>query len=205
MVPRQLNLADAVLLTRIANSWARALAITPLKSRAQKWDEVVRVNQEYPLVGLKAIAEARGSRSSVFRFMYMSGESAPRDSSKKPAVMGDYLLMRVCHAVSSLACPSTLMFSQGETENQVLTFAAEHKDAGFEACVAKPGLITSAGSPLKTMFITAASWVGASKVDVSECVAAMIDQVMNGFEKDPLANADLVTLGRKVLERDGKP
>jgi hypothetical protein len=51
------------------------------------------------------------------------------------------------------------------------------------------------------MLITAISWVGASKVDVSECVAAMIDQVINGFEKEPLANADLVTIGREVLER----
>jgi hypothetical protein len=200
-----MNLADTVLLTRITNSPVRTLAITPTKSLAHKWDEVVRVNQEYPLVGLKAIAEARGSRSSAIRFMYMSGEAAPRDLSKKPAIMGDYVLMRVCHAVSSLACPSTLMFSQGETENEVLAFAAEHKDAGFEACVAKPGLITSAESPLKKMFITAVSWLGASKVDVSECVAAMIDQVMNGFEKDPLVNADLVALGREVLERDVKP
>jgi hypothetical protein len=73
----------------------RALAITPLRSRAQKWEEVVRVNQEYPLVGFKAIAEARGSRSSPFRFMYMSGEGIPRDLSKKPKYMADYLLMRV--------------------------------------------------------------------------------------------------------------
>lgn len=73
----------------------RALAITPLKSRAQQWDEVVRVNQEYTLAGLEAITDARGTRSSVFRFMYMSGDGAPRDQSKKPAYMGDYLLMRV--------------------------------------------------------------------------------------------------------------
>ena len=67
-----------------------------MKSRAQQWDAVVRVNKEYTLAGLQAIGEARGTRSSVFRFMYMSGDGVPRDQSKKPAVMGDYMLMRVC-------------------------------------------------------------------------------------------------------------
>ena len=87
---------------RLANLLTRALAITPLKSRAQKWDDVVQVNQEYPLVALRAIAEARGSRSSAFRFMYVSGEGASRDPSKKPAYMCEYLLMRVCNTLSSL-------------------------------------------------------------------------------------------------------
>jgi len=73
----------------------RTLAITPLKSLSHKWDEVVRVCQEYPLYGLKAMAEARGSRTKPFRFMYMSGDGAPRDMSKKPVVLRDYLLMRV--------------------------------------------------------------------------------------------------------------
>jgi hypothetical protein len=93
---------------------------------------------------------------------------------------------------------------QGETENQVLAFAAEHKDTGLEACVAKPGLISSPGAPLKNIFITAASWVGARTIDVSECAAAMIDQVMHGFEKDPLSNADLVRLGQEALEKESK-
>lgn len=86
----------------------------------------------------------------------------------------------------------------------MLAFAAEYEDTGFEACVAKPGLISSPGTPMKNIFITAANWAGIPKVELSECAAAMIDQVMNGFEKDPLNNADLIRLGRKALERDGK-
>jgi hypothetical protein len=58
---------------------------------------------------------------------------------------------------------------------------------------------------MKKALITAASWVGVSKLDVTECVAAMIDQVMNGFEKDLLTNAELVTLGQKALEGEEKP
>jgi hypothetical protein len=86
----------------------------------------------------------------------------------------------------------------------VLAFAEEHKDAGWQACVAKPGLISSPETSVKNILITTVSWLGASKVDVRECAAAMIDQVVNGFEKDPLTNADLVRLGREVLERDAK-
>lgn len=73
----------------------RTLAITPTKSRFQQWDEVQRVNRDYTLAGLQAIAEARRSRNSSFRFLYMSGLTVPRDMSKKPMVHGDYLLLRV--------------------------------------------------------------------------------------------------------------
>lgn len=37
-----------------------------------------------------------------------------------------------------------LSIFQGETENRVLAFAADYKDA-LEVCVAKPGLITALG------------------------------------------------------------
>lgn len=44
------------------------------------------------------MADARGSRTSTFRFMYMSGPGISRDSTKKPLYMGDYMVMRVsCH------------------------------------------------------------------------------------------------------------
>lgn len=37
-------------------------------------------------------------------------------------------------------------------------------------------------------------------VTVTEFSAAMIDQVVNGFEKEPLMNEDLVRIGRRVLK-----
>lgn len=83
-------------------------------------------------------------------------------------------------------------------ERQVLAFAAEHNDSGFEACVAKPGLISRPGEWSNTA-ITVWGWVGGSRVGVSECAAAMIEQVLNGFEKEPLHNVDLVRLGQEAL------
>ncbi|KAF2104704.1 hypothetical protein NA57DRAFT_70912 [Rhizodiscina lignyota] len=86
---------------------------------------------------------------------------------------------------------STLAKLPGETENQVLAFAEEHK---IEACVAKPGIITApwrAENPAMAKF---------PKIDVSEVAAAMIDQVLNGFEKEPLWNEDLLRIGQRVLK-----
>lgn len=88
---------------------------------------------------------------------------------------------------------------QGETENQVLAFAAEHKGA-MEACVAKPGMITAPGQYLKTAFATVMKYAMAlPNVDVSEISAAMLHEVVHGFEKEPLANDDLVRIGRMAL------
>jgi len=95
MVTKLLNCSFHAVLDLHGLVFYRTLAITPLKALSHKWDEVVRVCQEYPLYGLKAMAEARGSRSKTFRIMYMSGEGTPRDMSKKPVLLRDYLLMRV--------------------------------------------------------------------------------------------------------------
>jgi hypothetical protein len=196
------NPEHTLLLIHSADFLRRAMAITPLKSRNHPWDEVVRVCQEYTLSGLKAIVEARGSRGSPFRFLYVSGDGTPRDG-KKPSYMGDYLLMRVCEAfrVSRGLCILTMY--QGDTELKVLAFGAEHRDSGLEVCVAKPGvIITPNDSVFRSAFATTARLAGFPKIKVSECAAAMIDQVIIGFEKDPLMNADLVRLGTKALGDD---
>lgn len=44
---------------------------------------------------LEAIVEARKSCRSTFRFIYVSGIGVPRDLSKKPKFMSDYVLVRV--------------------------------------------------------------------------------------------------------------
>jgi hypothetical protein len=73
-----------------------------------------------------------------------------------------------------------------------------------EACITKPGLIagpnrtTFAGGIFKTVMRTL---VGVPKVEVTEIAATMVDQVVNGFEKDTLLNEDLVRIGSEVLQR----
>ncbi|KAK4693336.1 hypothetical protein P7C71_g4045, partial [Lecanoromycetidae sp. Uapishka_2] len=161
------------------------VAITPRKSRGIDFKEVRRVCQDATLAGLQAMFEARskaGNNAKPLRFMYVSGSATERDQNKTPRYMPQYCLMR------------------GETENRVLAFAAEHKDA-VEACVSKPGLITAPGQILKTMSaMVMKSVISVPNVDIREISAAMLNQVVNGFEKEPLENEDLVRIGRKVLE-----
>jgi hypothetical protein len=84
----------------------------------------------------------------------------------------------------------------------VLRFGAEHKEV--EVCVAKPGMITSSGTIFKAgqAFLFGFANIFAPVVRtiaLSECAAALLSQVVHGFEKEPLTNADLVELGRAAL------
>ncbi|KIW66093.1 hypothetical protein PV04_08297 [Phialophora macrospora] len=158
------------------------LAITPNRSRSLPWAEVVKVCHDYTMTGLQAIFEARGSaRPNPLQFLYMSGMAAERDQTKTPKFMPKYSLLR------------------GETENQILAFAASHPGQ-VEVTVAKPGLILEPGNVLhwlrSWLLWFVASLPAISVVDIS---AAMLDQVVNGFEKDPLMNEDLVRIGQKAL------
>ncbi|KAF6228626.1 hypothetical protein HO173_011797 [Letharia columbiana] len=176
---------DAIRQLAGADTCIWTVAITPSKSRGLDFDEVRRVCQEYTLVGLRAIFKAHsegGSRGAPpLRFLYMSGTATERDQNKTPSWMPEYCLMR------------------GETETQVLAFAAEHKGA-VEACVAKPGLITARGQYLKTIFAMVMKYVmSLPSVDVAEISAAMLHEIIHGFEKEPLENHDLVRIGRQAL------
>ncbi|KAF7374642.1 Succinate-semialdehyde dehydrogenase [Mycena sanguinolenta] len=154
------------------------VAITPMKSKKFSFDEVTRVCQTSPLVGLNAMHSAGLSRP--FRFLYVSGEGAERDQSKKPSFLGQYLLMR------------------GETENRVLAFAAEHSAEGFEVCVAKPGLISN--SLATTVLGAVIKFTGFSSVSLQEVSAALLTQVTRGIEKETLESADLLRIGQKALK-----
>ena len=63
--------------------------------RAQGMDaaEVRRVCKDCTLAGFRAIYES--NPASPFRFLYVSGDGVPSDLSKKPLLMGNYMIMRV--------------------------------------------------------------------------------------------------------------
>lgn len=63
----------------------------------------------------------------------------------------------------------------------------------------KPGLITVPGLQMTSILARAASMVmPIPTVDRGDCVAVMLDQVIKGFEKEPLENADLVEMAKKL-------
>lgn len=77
----------------------------------------------------------------------------------------------------------------------------------MEACIAKPGLIDAPGRTgpiMKAIQTVGRNIIGLPKVEVSEIAATLIDQSVNGFEKETLFNEDLIRLGQKALANKQK-
>lgn len=85
---------------------------------------------------------------------------------------------------------------QGECENQVLKFAAEHD--GVEVAAARPAMIYAPGEFFKIYVLgpIARMIIGAPGIYTTDLANAMLDQVINGFEKDALQARDLVRLSQ---------
>jgi hypothetical protein len=91
---------------------------------------------------------------------------------------------------------------QGETENKVIAFAEEHKGE-IEVTVVKPGFITAPWNIGKFIIATALSWmVSLPNISVGQISTAMLDQVVNGFEKDPLLPEDLVRIAGNTMYKE---
>jgi hypothetical protein len=56
----------------------------------------------------------------------------------------------------------------------------------------KPGLIDAPGAEKREV-------PGVPHIELSDIAAAMLDQVVDGFEKDTLSNDDLVRIGQRAL------
>lgn len=79
----------------------------------------------------------------------------------------------------------------------------EYKD--IEICVARPGLVMSSATWTRAAMASVFSAVNfftraIPNVGVDALSAAVLDQVIAGFEKETLSNADLVRLGQAALE-----
>lgn len=77
----------------------------------------------------------------------------------------------------------------------------EESNEAVEVGVAKPGLIMKPGLSLASVAATIGQAISVlSTVGLEECAAAMLDQAVNGFEKETILNEDLKRIGKKVLE-----
>ncbi|KAI0884915.1 NAD(P)-binding protein [Annulohypoxylon maeteangense] len=153
------------------------VAITPSKSKMYDFEEVKRICQTCTLAGFNAICESGVSKP--FRFLYMSGATTERDQTKTPRFLPQYSLMR------------------GDTENKVLALASGLD--GVEACAAKPGFITAPGEILKSIAATMIQLTaGVPSISVVDLAKVMLDQVVNGFEKEPLTPEDLARIAKKL-------
>lgn len=79
--------------------------------------------------------------------------------------------------------------------------SGKERQGAVEVNVVKPGLIIEPGNTPRAM----AARVGAAisvldSVELEECAAAILDQTVNGFEKETIENADLKRIGKKALK-----
>lgn len=173
----------------------RTIALIPSKYRSVPADQAAKICRDYAVYGIEAMSNlprAEGSNNSKpFRFVYFSGSVAERDPSKKPLVMGDYLLLR------------------GDAENKILAYAQQNPGKA-EACIAKPGFIYSPdkhNAVVGKVVGLGAAVLGFGNIDVRDLVAGLLGQVVDGFEKDTLMPADLERIGKessKKLANGGK-
>ncbi|CAG8898784.1 unnamed protein product [Penicillium egyptiacum] len=156
------------------------VAVTPLRTTKV---ELERVCQDCTKVTFEAIYEAVPARP--FRFLYLSAEGIPRDPTKTPVIMPDYHIMR------------------GNTELMVLKFPTEKQ--GVEVCIARPGMIANSSTWSRALVANLFRIVNLfgrplPNIQQSQLAAAVLNQVVDGFEKETLLNADLVRLGQRELK-----
>ncbi|CAI7616330.1 unnamed protein product [Penicillium glandicola] len=173
------------------------VAVTPFRTGSFDFDEVKRVCQDCTRLGFEAMYEAGPARP--FRFMYLSADGTPRDPTKKPVIMADYQIMRYTLDLTLMS----LLVNQCNTELMVLKFPIEKE--GVEVCIAQPGVIANSTTWSRALVANIFRVVNVfgrpfPNVQRSELAAAVLNQVIDGFEKETLLNADLVRLGQRKLE-----
>lgn len=81
---------------------------------------------------------------------------------------------------------------------------------GVEVCIARPGVIANSTTWSRTLVVNLFRIINRfgrtlPNIQRSELAAAVLNQVMDGFEKETLLNADLVRLGRRELKLRSTP
>lgn len=91
---------------------------------------------------------------------------------------------------------------KGETEGLVQDFGHKHKE--IEIGIVRPGMVLSYINPWRALQANLIRFSGyltnaIVNIDRRELSAALLDQVLHGFEKDILTNADLVRIASSKL------
>lgn len=172
-----------------------------MKLSTVPWEETCKISRDYATTAIKTLDTLRQKQENPLRFLYMSGHFAPRSRAEVPPALQnhgliDYGLLRVCRLLS-LSSPisygegDTDALLQGETETLILEYA-EQSEETVQSCVVKPGLIDAPGTEKREI-------PGLPHIDLPAIAAALLNQVIHGFEKDTLSNDDLVRIGQRAL------
>lgn len=162
------------------------IGLTPTKMSHLTPADHRRICLDYTMAGIKAMHEAGPEKP--LRFVYVSGFSISRDEKQRHWFAEEYLKLR------------------GEVERSVIKYAGD-SNGDIEAMTVRPGLITPRGAffsrtAMKAVGLLSLGYFKA--LSVEEIAATMIDQVVNGIQKDLLMNNDLATMGQKLLAEQQK-
>ncbi|KAF7535408.1 hypothetical protein G7054_g5396 [Neopestalotiopsis clavispora] len=157
------------------------VAVTPSKLTTMPLDEAIRVSCDYADAALQTLVSLRTRQTgndTPLRFILITGHFTPRTPEEvhpmlKERGMSEYALAR------------------GASEVKTLAFA-QRQSGVVQAAVAKPGMIMAPGVERRNV-------PGLPEVALREVAAALLDQALNGLEKDTLSNDDLVRIGSKAL------
>ncbi|KAJ4419127.1 hypothetical protein N0V82_005140 [Gnomoniopsis sp. IMI 355080] len=160
-----------------------SIAVVPSKMKTVPWEDVCKVSRDYAVAALKHLANGtRQIQGHPFRFVYVSGLATVRNRAE-------------AEQSALLAANPSLkeyMLVRGDAEVQILEFAKQ-SNSTVEACIVKPGMVHGPGRE-KTA-------PGIPNIKVEEVAAAILDQVIDGFEKDTLTNDDLIRIGQAALSK----
>ena len=157
----------------------RALGTASLDIEIQKkvtLDYTVAAAEAFlPLTSISKDSEER--ESTPFRFIFTSGFISARDQSKPLWFM---------------AGPRRI---NGEAENKLLDFTAEHKGA-FDAFIIRPAVVIASDGGVAWV----AECLRAPVVSVQRLAAVMIELALNGGQEKIWENRELVSRGRELLK-----
>ncbi|KAJ5584340.1 uncharacterized protein N7459_004140 [Penicillium hispanicum] len=168
-VKHELENADACIWT---------IAVTPMKLQTTPFEETCKICRDYATTAIRTLDGLRLKPTGPLRFLYMSGHFAPRRREEVPKQLQDHGLINYG-------------LLRGEAETLILAYG-DQSEGAVQSCVVKPGLIDSPERETREI-------PGLPHIDLPQIAAALLDQVINGFEKSTLTNDDLVRIGQKAL------
>ncbi|KAH8697266.1 hypothetical protein BGW36DRAFT_427232 [Talaromyces proteolyticus] len=168
-VKKELEDADACIWT---------IAVTPMNLQTLPFEETVKISRDYATVAIRTLDSLHTKQGAPLRFLYMSGHFAPRSIDEVPEQLKTHGMIKYG-------------LVRGEAETLILGYG-EQSNGAVQACVVKPGLIDSPSRPKREI-------PGLPHIELTDIAAALLSQVVHGFEKDTLSNDDMVRIGQKAL------
>ncbi|KAF3064448.1 hypothetical protein GL218_01355 [Daldinia childiae] len=167
-VKRELEDTDACIWT---------IAVTPSKLKTVPFEDACEIFRDYAAIGIRALTDLYHDQDPPLHFIYISGHFVPRSPAEVPKELANSGLMN-------------FGLMRGEAESRILAYA-EHYKGSVQSYVAEPGLIEAPGRERQII-------PELPNIDLREFVAALLDQVVNGLEKDTLLNNDMIRIKQRA-------